>query len=128
MILFQQPHLTLEYDEQYKCLSQHWNGYVKSVQFREGIEKSIDFFKQKNPVSLISNTRDMAVVSSEDSHWAATYATPILISNGLKYMAFIIPTNLFTHLSVDNFKSKTAGTLQMQYFDDLSRAREWLRQ
>ncbi len=128
MILFQQPYLTIEYDEASRCLSQHWKGYAKSEQFRAGILKSIELFREKRPSKLISNTKELAVISNEDTNWAATYATPIMIGHGLRYMAFIVPINVFTQVSVNNFKNKTEDKLQLQYFTDLAKAKEWLQQ
>jgi hypothetical protein len=126
MILFQQSYLTIEYDEQLKCLSQHWKGYAKSEQFRAGIQKTIELFKQIKPNKLISNTKELAIITNEDTQWAASYATPLMMASGLKYMAFIVPANVFTQASVNNFKSKTGDALQIQYFDDLSKAKAWL--
>jgi hypothetical protein len=128
MILFQQPYLIIEYDEKLSCLSQHWKGYAKSDQFRAGIEKSIELFKLKRATALISNTKELAIVSNEDTHWAATYATPKMISYGLTYVAFIVPTNVFTQVSVDSFKNKTEDKVQFQYFTDLVKAKEWIRE
>ncbi len=128
MILFQAPHLTIEYDQQLNCISQHWKGYAKSEQFRAGIEKSIEFFKHKQAVCLISNTKELAVVSNEDTQWAATYATPLMMGYGMKYVAFIVPTNVFAQVSVNNFKSKTEDKLQLRYFTDLEKAKAWLRE
>ncbi len=128
MILFQAPYLTVEYDQKLNCISQHWKGYAKSEQFRAGIEKSIECFKQKKAVALISNTKDLAVVSNEDTQWAATHATPLMISHGLRHVAFIVPTNVFTQVSVNNFKSKTEDKVQLRYFTDLDKAHAWLRE
>ncbi len=128
MILFQAPYLTIEYNQQLNCISQHWKGYAKSEQFRVGIEKSIAFLKHKRAVCLISNTKELAVVSNEDTQWAATHATPLMISHGLKYIAFIVPTNVFAQVSVNNFKSKTEDKVQLRYFTDLDKAKAWLQQ
>jgi hypothetical protein len=126
MILFQQPYLTIEYNAETKCLSQHWKGYAKSEQFRAGIEKSIEICKQRKPGKLISNTKELAVITSEDTQWAATYATPIMVQQGLKYLAFIVPSNVFTQASVKNFKSKSEDKVQIAYFDELTKAHIWL--
>jgi hypothetical protein len=128
MILFQAPYLTIEYDQKLNCVSQHWKGYAKSEQFRAGIEKSVEFFKQKRAVCLISNTKELAVVSNEDTQWAATYATPLMMSYGLKYVAFIVPTNVFAQLSVNNFKNKTEDKVQLRYFTDLAKAKAWFQE
>ncbi|QHT66190.1 hypothetical protein GXP67_05655 [Rhodocytophaga rosea] len=126
MILFQQPYLTIEYDAQSKCLSQHWKGYAKSEQFRAGITKSIELCQKHKPSKLISNTKELAIVTQEDTQWAATYATPMMVQHGLKHMAFIVPSNVFTQASVKSFKSEAEDKLQIAYFDELTKAQDWL--
>lgn len=127
MIVYQKPYLTLEYDEKLTCLIQRWKGFATSEQFREGINQSVNYFKAKKINKLISDTKDFAVVKKDDTDWVAGHATPIMVQNGLKYMAFILPTNVFTQVSVNNFKNKADDILQIQYFDNLDKALQWLR-
>lgn len=126
MVLFQKPYLTIEYDDKMRCLIQHWKGFATSEQFREGINQSVDFFEKKKPTKLISDTKEFAVVKKDDTDWVANQATPKMISHGLKHMAFILPTNVFTQVSVNNFKSKADDIVQIQYFDSLDKAKQWL--
>ncbi len=128
MILYQKPYLTIELDEKLQCLIQNWKGFATSEQFREGITQSVKFFQEKKNINkLISNTKDFAVVKKDDTDWVANTATPLMVQNGLKYMAFVLPTNVFTQVSVNNFKSKADEILQIQYFDDVDKSKQWLR-
>lgn len=124
--LYEKPYLVLEYNASKKLLIQHWKGYASSAQFREGIEKSIEVFGQRNVTRLLSNTKESAVVKKEDTDWAATYAVGKMLQHGLKTMAFIIPTNAFTQMSVKNFIGLAGGALDQQFFDDTDKALEWL--
>jgi hypothetical protein len=126
MILYQKPYLTIEHDENLSCLIQRWKGFATSEQFREGIRQSVSYFEEKKMNKLISDTKDFAVVKKDDTDWVASHATPIMVRNGLKYMAFILPTNVFTQVSVNNFKSKADDILQIQYFDNYDKAIQWL--
>lgn len=128
MILFSQPYLTIEYDASLSCLIQHWQGYAKSEQFRDGIERSVTYFREKELKidKIISNTKDFAVVKKEDTDFAANEATPVMVAHGLKYIAFIVPTNIFTQLSVNSFKSQADEIVKVRHFDDLQKAKEWL--
>ena len=128
MILYQKNYLTLEYNEELSCLIQHWKGFATSEQFREGIQQSIVYFKEKNINKHVSDTKDFSVVKKSDTDWVASHATPIMVENGLQYMAFVLPTNVFTQVSVNNFKSKAASIVQIQYFDDYDKALDWLSQ
>src|SRR5687768_9481999 len=107
MILYQKPYVTIELDEKAHCLIQNWKGFATSEQFREAINQSVRFFEEKQNLNkIISNTKDLAVVKKEDTDWVANNANPVLIKHGLKFMAFVVPTNVFTQVSVNNFKSK----------------------
>ncbi len=126
MILFTKPYLTIEHNTDLACITQHWKGFAKSEEFREGIQKSVEAFRQTRSNKIISNTKDFAVVKKEDTDWVATQVTPLLVQLGLKYMAFIIPASAFTKISVDNFKSKADDAVQIRYFDDQAKAKAWL--
>lgn len=126
MILFERPYVTLELDEPLKCLTQRWKGFAKSEQFREGINKSLEFFQQKQIDKIISDTQNAALVKKEDTDWVATVITPKMMQHGLRRMAFIVPTNVFTQMSVDNFKSEAKGGVRIQYFDNYEKAKEWI--
>ncbi|MBW3545578.1 MAG: hypothetical protein KY428_08295 [Bacteroidetes bacterium] len=124
--LYDKPYLVIEYNASKKLLIQNWKGFANSAQFREGIEKSIEIFKQRSVMRLLSNTKESALVKKEDTDWAATYAVGQMLQHGLKTMAFIIPTNAFTQMSVKNFSGLAGGVLQQQFFDDIDKAFEWL--
>jgi hypothetical protein len=126
VVLYEKPFLVIEYNAPKKLLIQHWKGFATSLQFREGIEKSIEIFKQRNVTRLLSNTKNSAVVKKDDTDWAATYAVGQMLQHGLKSMAFIIPTNAFTQMSVKNFSGLAGGALDQQFFDDFDNALEWL--
>ena len=126
MILFTKPFLTIEHNADIACIIQHWKGFAKSEEFRQGIENSVEAFRQTRANKIISNTKDFAVVKKEDTDWVATQVTPLLVQLGLKYMAFILPSSAFTKISVDNFKSKADDAVQIRYFDDQAKAKAWL--
>ena len=126
MILFERPYVTLELDEEFSCLTQRWKGFAKSEQFREGINKSLEIFQQRQIDKIISDTQNASLVKKEDTDWVATIIIPKLVQRGLRCMAFIVPTNVFTQISVDNFKNEAKGGVRIQYFDDYEKAKEWI--
>jgi len=126
MILYQQSFICLQYNQELACLTQHWKGFASSSQFRQAIQETVHYVESKGIDKLISNTKDFAGVKKEDTDWVANVATPKMVQKGLKTMAFIVPTNVFTQVSVNNFKNKADELLQIQYFDDLQTAHQWL--
>jgi hypothetical protein len=126
MKIFESSCITIEFDENTKILTQTWKGYATSAQFREGIEKSINLFKQKGAKAVLTDSLNGGIVRKEDTDWAATYAVPLLLQSGMKAQAFIVPTNAFIQMSVKNYTEQTGGTFQLQYFDDLEKGKNWL--
>ena len=126
MELIKKPYVTIERDDQLKCLIQTWKGFAKSENFREAITQSLEIIKKGGLDKIISNTKDFALVKKEDTDWVAQVITPQMVKHGLRYMAFIVPTNVFTQITVDNFKEKADAVVKIRYFDQVEAAKEWM--
>ena len=126
MLLIEKPFVTIERDDQLNCLIQTWKGFANSDDFRAAINESLEIFKKGNFDKIISNTKDAALVKKEDTNWVAQIVTPEMVQHGLRYMAFVVPTNVFTQLSVDNFKEEAGRTISIRYFNHMDAAREWV--
>ena len=126
MLLVDKPFVTIERDDQLRCLTQTWKGFAKSEDFRAAIEQSLEFFEKGDLDKIISNTKDAALVKKEDTDWVAQVITPQMVQHGLRYMAFIVPTNVFTQVTVDNFKEEADSVVSIRYFDKVEAAKDWL--
>jgi hypothetical protein len=126
MIILQNAYVKLEYDQVKKRLTQEWKGFVPSKDFREAIDATVKF-AEKNPVkTIMSDTLNQGVVKPEDTEYAGA-AMPKLVGKGLKAMAFVIPENIFTQLSLKKF-ADNEQTKSVQYFKSVSDASKWLDQ
>ena len=56
MILYQRTYITIEQDEQLKCLIQNWKGFTISANFRDAINHSLKVFEKGGLDKIISNT------------------------------------------------------------------------
>lgn len=126
MELVKKSFVTIERDDQLKCLTQTWKGFAKSEDFRGAINQSLEIFKRGGLDKIISNTKDFALVKKEDTDWVAQVVTPQMVQHGLRYMAFIVPTNVFTQITVDNFKEKANSVVSIRYFDQVADAKAWM--
>lgn len=126
MKLYEKPYLTIIYDEELNCIQQDWQGYAKSEDFREGILISLEFLKEKKADKVLSNTKEFSLVQQADTEWVAKEITPAMVKNGMKKMAFIIPSSIFAKISVDNFKQGANDIVTIAYFDDMQKAKDWL--
>lgn len=128
MKVYEAPNIIIERDDNLKCLIQNWRGFASSDKFRDGIKKTEELFKDKTLNKILSNTKDFGMVKKEDTEWVSTHSMPTLIERGLRYMAFVIPSNVFSQMSVENFKKQSENAVQIRYFDDVDKAKEWMEE
>ena len=126
MELIRKSYVTIERDDQLKCLIQTWKGFAKSENFREAINQSLEIIKKGGLDKIISDTKDAALVSKDDTKWVAQVVTPQMVQHGLRYMAFIVPANVFTQIAVDNFKEDADSVVKIRYFDQVEDAKDWM--
>ena len=125
MVLFNKNYLTIEVDKNNDCLIQLWKGFATPEQFREGILKALELFKQQKVSKMISDTKDQAIVRKEETDFAVS-TVPEFIKSGLKAFAFVVPTSVFTQMSLNNFKKNSDTSFAIQYFDEMKKAKDWI--
>lgn len=126
MEIFENENIVIVEDENLNCLIQNWRGTATSEKFRECIEETNELFKTGKYNKILSNTQNFGIVKKEDTNWVNNYSIPLLIKNGLKYFVFVDPKNAFTHMSVEYFKEDAKKMLEIQHFESVEEAMEWL--
>ena len=129
MIVVNEKHLVLAYDEELKAIIQTWRGFFSSEEFRQGVTLTNKLFEEKAPVTkFLVDISESSVIKGEDTAWAAQHAIPIAISWGLKYYGFVLPVSVFTQISLDNFRDQlNQPSLETEVFKSIEDAREWAR-
>jgi hypothetical protein len=125
MNVFESQAVRLDYNTQLKLLTQVWTGFATSEQFREGIDKTVDFASKNSIKAIISDTRAQKVVKPEDTSYAAS-VMPKLFQSGLKAMAFVMPQDVFTKMSLNRFSKEQEAPSQVQYFGNMADAEQWV--
>ena len=123
MLIEKKPHCTIEYDPNSKCILQTWIGFAGSENFRASIMKTIETVIEYGARSVISNTKNSKVVAPDDIKWLAEYANPILLSHGVRKVAFVESENPYTCRSTSHFRGQTLAT---EYFDSVDKAKAWI--
>jgi hypothetical protein len=127
MIIHETPYLKLEIDTELQCLIQHWRGFCTSEQFRAGIMKSIEVMTENHLSNILTDTRDQDLIRKEDTDWLSQEMLPIFLSSGLKAQAFILPQDLFTKVSVQNYQEVTDNVpVKIAYFNNTEDSIAWL--
>lgn len=124
MIIHQNEKVEIVYNADKRRLTQKWKGFVKTNEFRKAIDKTVEFVSQGKVETLIADTVQQSVVRPEDAEYAAS-TMPTMFGSGLKRMAFIIPEDVFTKISLQKFADREE-TKGVQYFDTHDKANSWL--
>jgi hypothetical protein len=124
MEVFKNKNVRIDYDKGKKQLTQTWDGFASSEAFREGIDETVKFTRVNAVETILSDAYKQHVVKPEDAQYAAS-TMPVLKTNGLRAMAFVVPESAFTKLSLQKF-SKSASDPNTKYFMSKIDAMKWL--
>lgn len=122
--ILEKPYATIYMDVDKKRLYQAWFGYLTVDQFKAAIDISVNCFKEHDLTTILSDTTHQAVLAKEGSDYAAS-VVPVLMENGMKKIAFILPKSIFTKLAVQNF-TEQSQTGASRSFTSLEEAERWL--
>jgi hypothetical protein len=126
MIVYQTTNVKIEFNSLNKQLTQTWYNFVSSDEFRKAIDFTVDYIKNNEVKSIISDTLKQRAVKPEDSEYAAS-VMPVLFSSGLLAMAFLIPEDIFTKMSLKKFADiEIQRQHNVEYFFDINEAHNWI--
>ncbi len=126
MNIYNEKYLKADYYEDKECIFAVWKGFTSSKDWRKYHHLLINFLKNNKVSKILSDTKDHTLVPKKDIDWAVDYVTPILIENGLKYLAMIIPDDDFGKMTTDTYVNKAKNLFNVKYFDNLKKAKDWI--
>ena len=128
MIYFDEPYLAIHWDATTRCVVMEWKRFARSKDFRLGLEKGLELVKKKATGKWLADMRNMGVLSQADQNWSNEDWFPRALAAGINRMALIVPSSTLSKMAVDAIMSKVEGTdLETAYFDDVEKAKKWLR-
>lgn len=124
MEIFKNEFVSLCYEPNDRVLLQKWQGYVPSELFRRVIDMSVQFIREHEVDMLISDTLMQKVVRKNDALYAASRLAE-MFADGLKAMAFVIPSDAFTRISLKKFADEGINSDSVGYFQSMEEALNW---
>lgn len=109
---------------QKRCLVQTWIGYITSEEFRDGQRKSLEIFEENKCQYFISDTTNACPLTEEDLDWVTANITPKLMEAGLKALDFVVPSNVYTKITLEMLEEKdqAVNMIDMNFFGTLESA------
>ena len=117
--------VNLTYDEKSEQLIATYNGFVRSSEFRNAIDKIMEITKLEKVSSLLVNSLNQGPVGPKDNEYASA-SLSFLAENGMKYMAFVMPQQAITAMGVKRFSKLNNSEVQLGHFTDLNEAEGWI--
>lgn len=128
MVHVDTPYLTIRWNKELKCVVMRWKAFVSGEDFRAGLDSGLELVRHKHSTKWLADLRCLGIVSSEDQEWSNQDWLPRALAAGVKYMAVVMPYNVGSRWSVDKSMQDAEDTpLVVRYFDNIERARRWLR-
>lgn len=125
-----EPFVHFEIDRGRRLLLLHWQGFVPSDDYREGLLEAIQISKQENIRSWILNTRRMKVIRQSDQDWTVNVWFPQFKQLGLEHLCILISEDIFNQMAISSMVAKMRPQLQNepQYFHELEAAYKWIQE
>jgi len=119
--------MSAEYNQENNWLYADWKGIQTVDTIKEGGLLYVDFLKQTRCPKLLNDNRHVIGPWTMAQDWIASIWTPMVIAEGLRCFAYLIPHAEYAKLSAVNLHARIAGLLEMRMFEDYEEATEWLK-
>ena len=97
--------------------------------FKEIANSAISLLKAHNTNKILNNVTKLEVNSIENQEWTQQVWFPEAEKNGLKYFAFVVPSDIFGKVSAEqtNEVAEEEGRITIKYFESYDEAVNWLK-
>ena len=128
MLYYNQKWCKIYFHEDIPCVHLDWNGFARPKEFKEACDASLELLKDKKTSKMIADNSKAKIVSIENQTWLTDDWFARAYEEGYRTSAVVVSTNIFTDVAVKNIVSQMdEGKFTVQYFDDLNKAKEWLK-
>ena len=120
--------ITTYFNNELKAVVMEINGFVTTEKFIEVALETHNLRKKHFVKKQLNDIQNMKILTKDIQLWLNDSWFPTAKSNGLKYLAFIVPNNTFGELSMKavNNEAKEKYGIDIEYFMNEERAKQWL--
>lgn len=123
---FKNSNITVNYNKEADRIDTDWYGFHNLETVKAGCMVMLEITRKNNCKKIINDNRHVLGTWSEASEWVGTSFFPMLENAGVAYLAWVIPSNMFSQLSAKKSVDVAVGNVITQFFTDISLAEEWI--
>jgi len=124
---FETDFVTVSYDKANHLLILKWKVTPTSDEFREGLNSLIPAMEYFKTGMVIGDTTYLGAIHPNDQQWSATEWVQSALQVGHSKLALIIPSDVFTKMSMDGAMSHVVSEYPIAYFDNMEDAIDWIK-
>jgi hypothetical protein len=102
-----------------------FKGFLEVGEHQRLGNELLDMAVKNGYSKMIIDTSEMKVIPQESQQWIQTNWFPRANKAGIRYIAFLVPSDLFGKSSTKSVNER-AGNIEIQYFESMTKARTWL--
>ena len=129
MMLSDNAHAAIEYDERHDLLVLSWKKYTSNQIFREIVLAYYEILEKKNVQKCVIDCRLLKTIHAEDQLWAARLVNENMSMLKSKQFAVVMPDNLHTHYAIRNIAAgviSDSDPAKLPCFGSIEEAKKWL--
>lgn len=121
------------FDDENKQMSNRWKASTSDMDdegFKEVVLQMTEVVIQHKPKFMLADTLVYDFTVTPDlQEWSGEYYFAPAIKNGLEKLAFLMPEDFFTEVSIQQMMEEDdALGISTRYFDSEDKAKDWLHQ
>lgn len=124
---YEDAYLAISCPENEDIMYVEWVGHQDMRSVKHGGALMIEYLKANPRAKVFNDNRLVLGTWSEASDWAAEVWLPLMELAGLKYLAWIFSTSVFSQLSAQKSVDNDEKTAEILFFHQADEALEWLR-
>jgi hypothetical protein len=118
----------LTYEESEQWLQATWSGYIDPIEAMRGAEAYLERVSQRSCAFLLNDNSQLRGPWFESTDWLVDIWVPQAKQLGLRYVAHIVQADQHYDVLTLRLPTPTAAPFELQIFQDVDAARQWLRQ
>jgi len=124
---FETDYVTVDYDKADHIIVLKWKVSPTSAEFREGLNSLVTAMDHFKTGKIIGDTTHLGVIHPDDQQWSATEWIQSMFNVRHFQIAFIVPSDIFTQMSLDGALSQVVGDHPIAYFENMEGAIGWIK-
>ena len=126
-LLFENKHLTINYNKDKYYLTLIWKGFIPSEQFRELACEIIKAVEKTKVTKILSDNTEWKIISPNDYSWAANHWFPKAEESGVRKLATVLSSDYFNRHAERTVEGMAdVERLTIKQFETFHDAQVWL--